>query len=226
MFEKEQQAFVLHSRPLNENKQIFDLFTEQEGKVSAAAYISTSKKSDKKGLLQPFLPLKVVLKGKGTLKSLSRVEADGTSFSLGQKALFSGFYLNELLVKLFPEHIYCATLYSCYRDSLQQLSDGLAIEQVLRAFELSLLDELGIAVDFSPVFEIECSSFYYIPEKGFEAALYSANLPCYSRTHLQNIANQQLDSIETLRTYKLLMRQLITPLLGGKPLNSRKLFIR
>jgi len=84
----EQEAFVLHTRPFKDNQRIVDLLTQQSGKVSAVVYIGKTQKSNKKGLLQPFLPLRVVLKGKGQLKNLSRVETTQRSYSITYSAAF------------------------------------------------------------------------------------------------------------------------------------------
>ncbi|MEW6981490.1 DNA repair protein RecO [Colwelliaceae bacterium 6471] len=226
MVEQEQSAFMLHSRPYRENQQLVDLLTEYNGKVTAIAYSGKTNKSNKKGLLQPFLPLKIVLKGHNQLKNLSRVEASGKSYQLNHHYLYSGFYVNELLVRLLGEHVICAEMFQCYQKTLFDLSQQKSIETILRQFEMMLLDELGLSIDFSPVFELTSSSYYYIQEQGFIPALDKLPLPCYDGLHLQAIAQQELSTQQVLNTYKVLMRQIINGLLDNKPLNSRKLFIK
>lgn len=222
----EQSAFLLHSRPYRENQQLLDFLTENNGKVSAIVYIGKTQKSNKKGLLQPFLPLKIVLKGNNSLKNLNRVESISKSYSLSGNYLYSALYLNELLVRLLGEHIACENLYNQYQSSLSALANKLPIEHVLREFEMSLLDELGQCFDFSPVFEIDSPLFYYLQEEGFVPVVTKLSLPCYDRLHLKAIAQQQLSCQQVLRSYKILMRQVFSSLLGGKPLNSRKLFTK
>ncbi|XPF93662.1 DNA repair protein RecO [Colwellia sp. RE-S-Sl-9] len=222
----EQQAFILHSRPFKDNQLIVDLLTEQSGKVSAIVYTGKTQKSNKKGLLQPFLPLQVLLKGKGQLKNLSRIETTSRSYALSGNYVFSGFYLNELLVKLLGDHIECPELFHQYKRSLQALAEQTSIERTLRNFEMILLDELGQSFDFSTVFESQALFFYYVLEEGFIPAINKLTLPKYSKEHLLAIAQQSIEDEQVLRTFKLLMRQVINNLLGGKPLNSRKLFTR
>ena len=224
MLDNPQLAFVLHTRPLNENKQIVDFFTEQDGKLSTASFISQSKKSDKNALLQPFTPLTINVSGASNLKKLKFVEAADNRFLLQKKSLYCGFYLNELLTRLLPEQIECRQLFSQYVMSLKQLTLEHNIQNTLRLFEMALVDELGCAIDFSPVFDIDCLSFYYIPQQGFIPAIQKQNLPCYHQQCLMAIANNQLDDKEVQYTFKLLMRQVISTLLGDKPLHSRKLF--
>jgi len=226
MIETEQSAFLLHSRPYRENQQIVEFLTENNGKTSAIVYIGKTLKSNKKGLLQPFSPLNIILKGKGSLKLLNRVEASEKSYKLTGNHLYSGFYLNELLVRLLGAHVECTELYVQYKNSLLALATCQPIELILRQFEMTLLDELGQCFDFSPVFDINFASFYYVKEQGFIPAVTKMNIPCYDRMHIQAIAEQQFTDKNVLHSYKVLMRQVINHFLDGKPLNSRKLFIK
>jgi DNA repair protein RecO (recombination protein O) len=224
MLETTQSAFVLHSRPYRENQLLIDLLTEHDGKLAALSYVGHSTKSSRKALLQPFLPIKVTLKGQYNLKSLIRVEPIGKSFLLKKNALFSAFYINELLVKLLGENIGCEALFQQYKMSLEALAQASNIEICLREFELMLMDELGLSFDFSLVFEHSAEGFYYLPDEGFIPAYTKLKQPCYNRWHLQAIAERDLSTPEVLNTFKALMRQVINHLLAGVPLNSRKLF--
>jgi DNA repair protein RecO (recombination protein O) len=226
MVEIEQSAFLLHSRPYRENQQIVEFLTENNGKTSAIVYVGKTLKSNKKGLLQPFSPLNIILKGNGSLKLLNRVEASEKSYKLTGNYLYSGFYLNELLVRLLGEHIECTELYSQYKTSLLALLACEPLELILRNFEMTLLDELGQCFDFSPVFDIDCATFYYVQEQGFIPAITKMKLPCYDRMHIQAIAQDQFTDKNVLHSYKILMRQTINHFLDVRPLKSRKLFIK
>ncbi len=225
MEEVEQKAYLLHSRPYRDNKVIAEFLTEFHGKVSAVAYISSSIKSAKKALLQPFTPLTIVLKGQGNLKTLARIENHARSFLLTGDHLYSGFYLNELQVRLLGELIPADALYRAYHHSLQRLNSKEAIEPILRDFENILLDELGLTIDYSPVFEQNYHYFRYLPEQGFQP-VDDLGAHGYPREHLELIAQQIWSDNAVKQTYKLLMRQVFEHLLGGQPLNSRKLFTR
>ena len=223
MKELEQNAFLLHSRPLRDNKVIAEFLTELNGKVSAIVYVSSSVKSNKKALLQPFTPLIIVLKGKGNLKTLNRIEVSSKSFLLTSDHLYSGFYLNELQVRLLGEHIPYENLYELYNLCLVDLADKKAIEPILRRFENTLLEELGLTIDFS-VINTQEEQFYYLPEQGFVPVAENLAQPRYCRTDLIAINDQDFSLVEVRKTHKVLMRQIINHLLGGKPLNSRQLF--
>ncbi len=224
MQELEQEAYLLHSRPYRENQLLLEFITEHSGKVSALSYVGRSGKSTKKGLLQPFTPLTIVLKGTTSLKNLNRVEASQKSFRYSGHYLFSAFYLNELLVRLLGEQIVCEELFHQYKSSLVALHQKSPLEVILRKFEFVLLDELGVSLDFSPVAQTSASHFYYLAEEGFIPVLNKLSLPRYARDHLLVIAQQTQATVEEFQCYKILMRQIINQLLDGKPLNSRKLF--
>tara|TARA_R110001583_G_scaffold174519_2_gene328951 strand:+ start:5865 stop:6593 length:729 start_codon:yes stop_codon:yes gene_type:complete len=233
----EQHAFVLHSRPFKENQQLIELLTKDEGKISALVYVGQSKRSIKKGMIQPFLPIKLTYKSKDTaLKMISDIEAIGNSYPLIKNSLYSGFYLNELLVRLLNNEIVCDALFKQYQLTLASLSENLPIAPQLRQFELCLLDELGLSFDFSPVLNNvsdNIAGFYFIAEEGFVPAynysIKSINTPWFNTEHLQTIAHhihhgKVLNHKEAEQTFKLLMRNVLNHLLDGKPLNSRKLF--
>lgn len=232
MIERPQASYLLHSRPYKEHQIIVDLLTEFDGKVSAITYSGKTPKSNKKSILQPFLPLNVTLSGRNALKKIKHIEACGKSFNLTGNYLYSSFYLNELSVKLLPELIPCDMLFQQYNDSLEQLNDKQGIEPILRAFELVLLDELGLSLDFSPVFEHpDCQSplktwFRYKNDEGFTLHDLTPSNDIYDKEHLQCIAKGDFFSPEVLRTSKRLMRQVIDHILGHKRLNSRDLFVK
>ena len=226
MIETAQRAFILHTRPYQEHKVLVDCFTRELGRVAAVTYLPKSPKSDKKGLLQPFYPLSLSFSGQSSLKTLKQIESASKSIQLVGNALYSGFYLNELLVRLLPELMPCEELFCIYSDTLKKLAQGEPIEITLRSFESALLAELGVSVDFSVIFNEHVPEWVYLSEQGFVPALQLPKLPSFKSEHLIAIAHQQLDDKEVLSCYKLLMRQIFSGLLGDKPLNSRKLFKR
>lgn len=227
--ELSQAAFLLHSRPYRENQLILHFITESAGKISALTYCShKANKSAKKALLQPFTPLKIFLKGKGSLKQLSRVEPLEKSYQLQERFLYSGFYVNEILYRLLEDNVVCDGLFYHYQQTLIALNKQEALEPTLRYFEMTLLEDLGLSFDFSPVIDEQSNArtinFNYIPEQGFVAAIPKSKYPIYNKMHLLAIAQQEL-SPDVLKTFKRLMRQIFDNLLGTTQLNSRKLFL-
>lgn len=248
------RAYLLHSRPYRDSSVLLDFISEVYGHVSAIAYVGKGKKSNKKGLLQPFSCLEIELKGQSSLKTLSQVQQAEKSLPLKGHYLFSGFYINELLVRLLPENIPCELLFHLYQLSIRQLNQQENIEPILRRFEMSLLEELGVSLDFSvldnenledeeqaihstdlSINEMDAytnlykankasSKWQFIPEFGFVKAQIGVNYPQYDFTDLKKIAANELVEPHVLYTFKRLMRQVMQRYLGNKPLHSRKLF--
>ncbi|QDP02011.1 DNA repair protein RecO [Thalassotalea sp. PS06] len=225
-----QTVYLLHSRPYRENSLLLNLLSEQHGHISAVARAGANRKSSVRAQLQPFSLLQVQLKGKGQLLNLTQIEAAELPLPLTKQFLYSGFYLNELCVRILPQNISCDDLFRHYHHSLIALNHQNPIEPVLRKFEFTLLNELGLSLDFSvlddenQVQEGDSEYWYFLPEQGFVAADYQSRTNRYSRQHLFAIRDGNLQDPDVLLTCKVLMRQIFKPLLGNKPLQSRKLF--
>ncbi len=225
-----QPAYVLHTRPYRDTSMLVDFITPGCGRVTAVARGVRSRKTPRRNLLNPFTRLLISFQGKTDLKLLTHFEAEGAHFSLVAKYLFSGFYLNELLVRLLPELDSHPDTYSLYEKSLQALTAQQDLEPVLRHFELQLLADLGYEIDFFSDAQsgqsIEAGLNYCLdPQSGFYLAQnetpHNAQFP---GQHICAIAQRELFEAEVKQTAKRITRALLKPLLGNKPLTSRELF--
>lgn len=139
-------AFVLHSYDWSETSLIVELFTRERGRVVVAAKGAKRPTSQLRPVLLPFQPLAVLL-GRtpadeaAEIHTLRSAEWAGGAPMLAGAALFSGFYLNELLLKLLARQDPHPALFDAYADTLAALADE---GPALRAFELLLLRELGL----------------------------------------------------------------------------------
>lgn len=217
-------AFVLHSRPYKEASALVDFFTP-EGRQRAVLRGARGKAGS---LARPFLPLELELRGRGELKTLARLEATGIPFLLGGDALFSGLYLNELLVRLLPAEDPHPALFEHYAATLAALAAGRPLEPLLRAFEWRLLDDLG----YGFALDQDCQGqpvdverlYQWLPEVGFQAVAQWQPGLFHGRELLAlSVADWQTPG--ALAAAKRLMRQALAPHLGGRPLASRELFI-
>ena len=120
-------AFVLHSRPYKESSALVDLFTPQ-GRLRAVLRSARGKSGSQ---ARPFLPLEIELRGKGELKTLSRLEPNGIPNLLHGDVLFSGLYLNELLIRLLPAQDPQPELFEHYGLTLQALAAGRPLQPLL-----------------------------------------------------------------------------------------------
>lgn len=230
-----QPAYVLHRRSYRENSFLVELFTPEYGRLTVVARGVRKAKSSSQGLLQPFVPLLVSFAGKGELMALSHVEANGNMRHLQGECLFAGFYLNELLMSLLEKWDAHPVLYAAYEQAMTSLLADTLEQRILRSFEKTLLEELGYgllpksAVSLHNSFVPE--RFYrFIPEQGFvlcEAASESAvqgNI--FSGKSLIAIAKDDWQDETCLQDAKRLIRFVLAPLLGAKPIHSRRLFVR
>jgi DNA repair protein RecO (recombination protein O) len=92
--------------------------------------------------VRPFVPLEVEFRGGGELKNVGRMDSAGIATWLHGDALFSGLYLNELLMRLLPAEDRTRRC-SITTLTLQALAEGRPLEPLLRSFEWRLLDDLG-----------------------------------------------------------------------------------
>src|SRR3954470_14808649 len=168
--QESREAFVLHTYPYRETSLIVEAFTRAFGRVSLLARGARRPRSAMRGVLLAFQPLALAWFGKGELRTLARAEWVGGQPLLQGEALLCGFYLNELLLRLLPREDAHEALFVQYQRALQQLAAGTETGPVLRAFEKSLLKELGYAMTLdrdSNGAEIDSSKTYrYDPERG------------------------------------------------------------
>jgi len=153
-----QPAYVLHSYDWSETSLILDLFTRELGRVTVAAKGAKRPYSQLRAVLLPFQRVNVGL-GKAAatedaaeVQTLRQAEWAGGVPMLSGAALFSGFYLNELLMKLLARHDPHPRLFDAYAATLPALMREGEVEQAaLRAFELTLLSAIGLLPDLSIV---------------------------------------------------------------------------
>ena len=99
---QDEAAFVLQTWPWKETSLLVEFMTLHHGKVVVVARGAKRPGSQFRGLLSSFIPLKVSYHGQNEVKSLSKVQWLGGYLPLEGEALFAGFYVNELLVRLLP----------------------------------------------------------------------------------------------------------------------------
>jgi len=218
-------AFILHSRPYKETSALVDLFTVQHGRLRAVLRGARGKVGS---LARPFVPLDLELRGRGELKSVSRLESAGIANLLSGDALFSGLYLNELLIRLLPAEDPQPGLFEHYRLTLEALAARRPLEPLLRAIEWRLLDDLGygfaLAVDVNGLPVAPEGLYRLLPDAGLEP-IGQLQPGVFHGRELLAMANADWSEPAALAAAKRLMRQALAPHLGGRPLVSRELFM-
>jgi DNA repair protein RecO (recombination protein O) len=226
-----QRCFVLHRRDYGNTSLIVEVFSSAYGRLPVLARGAKRGKAVHALLLRPFSPVWMSWTGRGEVRSLVRAEPAGRPIELPGKALFCGFYLNELLVRLLHRWDPHQDLFAFYHAALTGLAGGQPMERVLRQFELRLLHEIG----YAPVLDREAqegapvvSGRRYSCDPGTGLRRLNGSEEGFSvsgETLLRLVADQPLSGA-TAREARELMRRLIAPHLGGRPLRSRELFRR
>lgn len=160
------RAWVLHHRPFRDTSRIVEAFSREQGRVTLFARGARGPRSRTASLLQPFVPLLVSWRGHGDAAQLTAVDlADEPARGargLPAAAVMSGFYLNELILRLTTRDDPHPDLFDAYSAALGALAAGNAPDALLRVFERRLLEELGYGVDF----EVEMGSGRAIDPEG------------------------------------------------------------
>src|SRR5450755_798228 len=150
-------SYVLHRYDWSESSVILDVFTREQGRIAVAAKGAKRPFSQLRSALLPFQRLQISL-GRAPAgddareeQTLRAAEWAGGHAMLTGPALFSGFYLNELLMKLLARHDPHAALFDAYAATVAGLAHGedLRTQAALRAFEIVLLKEIGLLPDLA-----------------------------------------------------------------------------
>jgi len=142
----EVSGYLLHAAAWRETSLIIQVFTQGHGNVSLVAKGAKRPYSALRAVLSTFQPLVLSWSGSGEVKTLTQAEHGGVR-PLDGRALMSGWYMNELLLRLLPREDPHAVLFDAYDAALRQMAQGLPAAGALRRFEWILLQETGYGVD-------------------------------------------------------------------------------
>lgn len=227
-----QPAYVLHRRSYGETSSLIEIMTPEHGRLSVIAKGVRKARSATSGILQPFQPLFISWVGRGELMTLTQADTNANIVTrpLRGECLFAGFYLNELMICLLQKWDPHPKLYEAYEKTLVALQTQALDQTVLRSFEKFLLEELGYGVLTSADIDRlqpECH-YRFIPEQGFQlceqVGLTSPMI--FSGKSLLAFIHESWSDAVCLQDAKRIIRILLTPLLGARPLHSRRLFLQ
>ena len=223
-------GYLIHHRKYREKSHIVHLFTQEYGRVD--------------GILRQipppqYQPICLQATGKSELKNFTKLEILNQPVFFHGDAFFAGFYLNEIVLRLCPLEEALPQTFEQYQLTLLQLQQlasheqaSLFLRQILRQFEHVLLQELGYAIDFS----VDANQQQILPQRHYQFQLNDGFLPVAQASRstlsgtliaaMQNYEDGQNFSHEQLQLLGKLYRQMISSLLGDRPLKSRQLWIQ
>ena len=218
-------AYVLHQYAYQDSGRIVEAITRDHGRLTLFARGTHGPKSSLKGVLRPFQRLLVSWTGRTEACQLVTAELDGELTNLGCERLMSGFYLNELLLKLTERCDPHPEVFDSYAGCVSALCAGLPEESCLRRFEKRLLDDLGYGLELSRTPEglpIDPGRYYrYAPERGPQACVADEPGAVYGHS-LVDLAAERLEDARTLRDAKRVLRIALDACLDGRSLKSRE----
>lgn len=225
-------AFVLHRWPYQDSSLLVELFSAEHGRFRAIAKGAKRPKSAWRSILQPFTPLQISTRGRHELQTLVAAEAIDTSLNLKGTALYSGFYVNELVQRLTTPYHVVDGLFQDYQETLELLTQVSHVEPILRRFEWQLLCHLGHGFDWhmdtheQPI--IATQTYQFIPESGFSLtnASNQADIIVLNGADILRLGDFEVADQRLLNLFKRLMRVALQPYLGSQPLRSRQLFVQ
>jgi DNA repair protein RecO (recombination protein O) len=239
------RGYVLHSYPYRETSLILQMWTEKHGRLGLVAKGARRPKSASRAVLVPFQALSLDWFGRGELRTLKTAEPASPATPLGGASLMSAFYLNGLLLKLTTRDDPHEGLFAAYDRAICELravsraeagASSLEprtsnLEPVLRRFELSLLQELGYALELSreagsqvPI--VAEREYFYVVERGPVAAGEGdapSNAVKLRGQTLIDLERGRFEDAPTVAQSKQLMRLLINHSLNGQELATRTL---
>ena len=223
-------GYLIHHRKYRERSHIVHLFTQEHGRVDGILRQTPPPQ---------YQPICLQASGKSELKNFTKLEIVNQPIFFFGDAFFSGFYLNEILLRLCPLEVQMEQSFAQYAHTLTQLQQlaqqadpNQFLKQILRQFEHELLEDLGYALDFSTdanQLEIQASLNYIFQlNEGFipTAQASRATLNGQQILSMCQYEKGRDFGLEQLQLLTKLYRQMIRSLLGDRPLKSRQLWIQ
>jgi DNA repair protein RecO (recombination protein O) len=229
-----QPAYVLHHRPYRDTSRILELFTRDYGRVSVFARGARSARKAGAALtsiLQPFNRLLISWSGKGEAGQLTAAEFDGAVSTLPPDRLVSGFYLNELLLKLFARHDSHPDVFAMYGATLDALKVDPEGLRPLRLFEKRLLDALGYGlalerdVDADRPIDARYAYRYRLDQGAMRIDGVAEGVGIFSGGTLLALAREDFSDPAVCAEARALLRAALDRCLEGKELRTRQVML-
>jgi DNA repair protein RecO (recombination protein O) len=221
-------AYVLHQHAYRDTSRIVEVFTSEHGRLTLFARGANGPKSSLRGVLRPFQRLLMSWSGRTEACALMTAEVDGRLTSMGKERLMSGFYLNELLLKLTERWDPHPEIFYSYASCVEALCAGAAEEPTLRLFEKRLLHDLGYGLELTRTDEnmpVESDRYYrFALERGPQLCVAEAQGAVYGQS-LTDLEAGTFQDARSLRDAKRVLRAAIDACLDGRSLKSREVML-
>lgn len=218
-----QPGFILKHMKYRESSLILDVLTRDFGIVSILARGVRKPKSKTAGVLLAFTALKLSYLDRHELKILTHAELDDETTRLTGISLYCAFYINELVGYFLHKNDPHPEVFVQYQQCLAAMAETQNTEQILRFFELNLIEQIGYGIQLSTDLMADAlvqplNKYYY--DDGLSGMVQSDEGYVSGNTLFALETRNQLDQ-QALYEAKQLMRRIIDFHLQGKELKSR-----
>lgn len=225
-------AYVLHQRPYRDTSRIVELLSRQHGRCTVFSRGTRRAGSQLAAVLQPFSRVLVSWTGRGEAGTLTHAELDGTPTTLAAARLMSGFYVNELLMRLLPRHDPHPEVFDLYEHTLAALRSPRDEAIALRLYEKRLLQIVGYGLPLhrdarSGVAVDPARSYRFFADEGpVEVPPGVAEGYCVvSGATLLALEREQLDDPRVRSEARTILRLSLERCLEGRGLRSRDVLL-
>lgn len=221
-------GYLLHRRAYGDTSALLEALVRDHGRVGLVARGIRGRRARLAGVLQPFQPLALSWSARGELGTLTGAEASGRAHPLTGTRLASGFYANELLLRVLPREDPHPELFDAYAALLQGLAGDAPEAGVLRRFEYELLAGLGYALVLEHDVAgraVEPDTWYRCDPEAPPSPLGGEAAGAVPGAALLALAAGVPDPRQERRVRDLLRRAL-RPHIGERPLRSREIYRR
>ena len=224
-------GFVLHTYPWSESSLLVDALTVHYGRVFLIAKGAKRPSSLVRGLLTPFAPLRFAWSGRNEAKVLVKADWMGTMTPPTGEALLSGFYINELVLRLTEREDRHEGLFELYASTLAALSDDdkTARSARLRSFEKGLLTILGWGPSLSGAGAPSRSERYVVSngalhaERSLPPDALSPKAGRYTGEAVESLLAEDFSTPAKVRSARDILRELIQFHLGPRTMHTRRI---
>jgi len=221
-------AFVLHARRWRETSLLVEVLSLEHGRLGLAARgVQTPKRHALRAALQPLQHIRFDAVLRGELATLTHAEALDAAPLLTGPALLSGFYINELLLRLLARQDPHPDLYTAYAQVRARLGTGEPLGWSLRRFERDLLQALGFGLDYTTDGDgvaIDPAARYQLdPEHGARRVPQYAGRDSLSGHALNALACDIMPNAADLADLRRALRRVLAHHLGAHGLKSWEL---
>jgi len=223
-------CYILHRRDYSETSLILEVFSREHGRINLIAKGAKRNKKQQSSNFNLYQQYNISWVAKSELGTLTDIEFVASSRSLKPEQMMTGFYMNEIMLRLLHKHEPHPELFDSYDISINELISGASEQIILRYYEKTLLQSLGYGVILDHEVETGESlnkdedyfyKFDYGPVSTSETR--DSGITISGKTLLE-LDNEILSEQKNINEAKALLRTILDQHLGDKPLASKSLY--